>query len=145
MTVAGPWNSERVWSFPASTRSIGRARDAVVAELDRAGFGGSGPDHRAGHGWIDEVRLLVSELVTNAIVHAVGPCGLTLRIGADSIRVEVADTGGGGLQLRRPEPTESSGRGLLIVDTLARDWGVVHDGQTVGKTVWFELAAPTRP
>ena len=141
MIVAGPWNTERVWSFPASTGSISRARDGVVAELTRVGLGGDGP----GLGWIDDVRLLVSELVTNAVVHAGGPCGLTLRIGADSIRVEVTDTGGGGLQLRRPEPTEPSGRGLLIVDTLARDWGVLPDGGTAGKTVWFELAAPTHP
>ncbi len=145
MIVAGPWNTVRVWSFPASTTSIGLARDAVVAELDRAGLGGDGPERRAGHGWIDDVRLLVSELVTNAIVHTAGPCGLTLRTRADSIRVEVADTGGGGLQLRRPAPTESSGRGLLIVDAMALDWGVVHDTASADKTVWFELAVPTRP
>lgn len=140
MIVAGSWNTVRVWSFPASTESIGQARAAVVSELDRAGLGHDG----VGHGWIDDVRLLVSELVTNAIVHAAGPCGLTLRIGADAIRVEVDDSGGGGLQLRRPEPTETSGRGLLIVDALARDWGVVHDGDAAGKTIWFEVAVPVR-
>jgi hypothetical protein len=55
------------------------------------------------------------------------------------IRIEVADTNRERPVVMHPEPLASDGRGMLLVDTLADEWGTdVHDG---GKTVWFEIDA----
>ena len=93
---------------------------------------------------MDDVRLLVSELVTNAVRHAsLGAFGrITVRTCTrpDRIRVEVADTGPG----FRPRPRvlsadQTSGWGLYLVAELADRWGVDSDERTL---VWFELDRP---
>jgi two-component sensor histidine kinase len=84
------------------------------------------------------MRLLVSELVTNAVLHSEAPPTTPIRLAADSdddrVRVEVADGG-------RPfTPSDAArargGWGLRLVEKEARRWGVddLH-----GTTVWFEL------
>lgn len=96
----------------------------------------------------DCLLLVVSELVTNAVLHArCGPgrqIGLTLTREVDRVRVEVRDTGEG---LPRPRRelrfTEEHGRGLAVVEELAADWGVSHD--VVGKTVWATVAVSAEP
>ncbi len=133
MPTVGPCTELYAWSFPASELAIGEARKNVLAQLVPW----------AGHRCGTDVEVMVSELVTNAILHSPGPGVLTLRIGSDSLRVEVTDAGGGaGPKLRRPDPSETSGRGLLLVDALANAWGVQHSD--AGRTVWFELALPAR-
>jgi len=87
----------------------------------------------------DELRLLVSELVTNSIRHvsdSAHPVELAVRIGARGIRVEVRD-GGAGFVPGRPEPRGAEGGfGLFLVERLASRWGVdTRDGTRV----WFEL------
>ncbi|ASY34175.1 MULTISPECIES: ATP-binding protein [unclassified Streptomyces] len=91
----------------------------------------------------DALALVVSELVTNAVVHA--RCGagrqvaLTLVRGNGAVRVEVRDSGRGMPVPRAAVPfTEESGRGLAVVDAVAADWGVRDE--VVGKTVWALLA-----
>jgi DNA-binding NarL/FixJ family response regulator len=86
---------------------------------------------------IEDAALLATELVTNAVVHARSAVELRLRQLSDRVRVEVADTGGGALQLREPDPDAFDGRGLLLVQTLALAWGTSSDGG--GKVVWFEV------
>lgn len=86
-----------------------------------------------------DVRLLVSELVTNSVQHAgVGPEDsilLTLRIGGSGVRVEVDDRGPGFSAPATPPPDDAdTGWGLFLVAQLADSWGVVEGGG-----VWFEI------
>ena len=82
-------------------------------------------------------ELLVSELVTNAIVHAHSPSQLSVRVDGGTVHVEVEDWGGGALVLRDPDPLTPGGRGLRFVEALAARWGTASTGN--GKSVWFEL------
>src|SRR3954467_13753928 len=92
----------------------------------------------------DVATLLVSELVTNSIVHAASAVELEVEVDDDpvmgetvTVRVRDADTGplvmraGGGTEL------DEGGRGLLLVDRLAQAWGTEHHAGR--KTVWFRL------
>lgn len=92
----------------------------------------------------DDVLLCVSELATNALVHGVPPGrGFLLRMlpYADSVRVEVHDSGGGVPAVPEHAPDEG-GRGLLLVGGLADKWGVGErgPGPSPGKVVWCEFA-----
>ena len=90
---------------------------------------------------LDEIRLLVSELVTNSVRHAgMSPeewIGLRVTIGNSSVRVEVADRGPG-FEADKPLPTmyQDSGWGLYLVEQIADRWGVQNDA---GTCVWFEI------
>lgn len=92
---------------------------------------------------VDQVVLLTSELVTNAIVHAMSGPVLEVRIERGRVRVAVQDTSPAVPVRQFAGAMASSGRGMAIVDRLARDWGVDHVPQ--GKRVWFELAFTTSP
>jgi anti-sigma regulatory factor (Ser/Thr protein kinase) len=81
-----------------------------------------------------ELELLVSELVTNAIVHGRPPVSVRLTHVGDEVLVEVEDGSPGTPHRRRPDADEEHGRGLGILATLARRYGVT-DGPS-GKTVW---------
>jgi serine phosphatase RsbU (regulator of sigma subunit)/anti-sigma regulatory factor (Ser/Thr protein kinase) len=116
--------------LPAELTSIGDARQAVLElepELEPA--------------VLDNVRLLVSELVTNGIRHSGmarrSPVDVHASVFADLVRVEVSDRGSG-FELRDDEPDDdsASGWGLYIVDRIADRWGVTSDN---GTRVWFEL------
>jgi anti-sigma regulatory factor (Ser/Thr protein kinase) len=90
---------------------------------------------------VDDALVLVSELVTNAVQH--GRPDITIQVVVDppGIGVAVDDEGEHVPEVagRRPADTATSGRGLLIVDSIASEWGVEPHGQEPGKTVWFEL------
>ncbi|ACQ82275.1 putative anti-sigma regulatory factor, serine/threonine protein kinase [Beutenbergia cavernae DSM 12333] len=102
-------------------------------------------DHFAGAGLAERDRdllvLLVSEVVTNAVLHAQPPVHLTIDITAERTRVEVTDGARVVPILRNPGPDEFNGRGIALVDAIATTWGtIMHpDG---AKTVWFELRQP---
>lgn len=83
------------------------------------------------------VELLVSELVTNAIEHAHSGGSVTVRALRSGLRVEVADDSPRLPSLVPSAPDDPSGRGLLIVDRLARRWGA--DPMPDGKVVWFDV------
>ena len=84
-----------------------------------------------------EAELIVTELVTNAVVHGVGAIRLRLAIDDDEVRGEVIDQGSGfEVEVRERGVGEVSGRGLWLVASLARRWGI-HEGSS---HVWFELA-----
>jgi anti-sigma regulatory factor (Ser/Thr protein kinase) len=89
----------------------------------------------------DAVRLLVSELVTNAVRHAGARGGEKIGVFVQSsdatIRIEVRDHGIG-FELPQPAPVPGAdgGYGLLIVDRLSSRWGIEHNDESV---VWCEL------
>jgi CheY-like chemotaxis protein len=89
---------------------------------------------------MDELQLLTSELVNNAVVHAQSGVLVTVRRHRGAIRVEVTDWG-----LGTPRPanaptasTATSGRGLRLIDAMASGWGAAIDD--VRTTTWFELS-----
>lgn len=84
--------------------------------------------------------LLVSELVTNAVLHAGTKVRLEVHPAGSRVRVNVSDEDAQGpVQVKPRNPTALHGRGLQLVETLASDWGVSRSNAT--KTVWFELDA----
>lgn len=89
---------------------------------------------------LQSVELMVSELATNCVRHTDSGFDLAIRVGADEVRVEATDRAAGTPAMRSPQPTDAHGRGLLIVDMLAHDWGVEQQSD-VGKTVWFTVCA----
>lgn len=93
----------------------------------------------------DDLRLLVSELVTNSVRHAhLSPTqAIELSVGSDGarVRVEVRDPGPGFTPPATPHlppPEQPGGRGLYLLATVADRWGVKTNAITV---VWFELDA----
>ncbi|MFG2607433.1 ATP-binding protein [Streptomyces sp. NPDC048514] len=100
----------------------------------------AGADQRAA---AEDVLLVVSELVTNACLHAEGPDELVLTCDNKVIRVEVSDRGTGQPAPRTPHRAgRPGGHGMFIVQRLCLDWGVVRASGRPGKTVWAELGAP---
>ncbi|TQK52148.1 serine phosphatase RsbU (regulator of sigma subunit) [Streptomyces sp. SLBN-118] len=87
----------------------------------------------------DSVELLVSEVVTNAVRYAERPVTLRL-LRTDVLRCEVGDDSPQLPRQRRARDTDEGGRGLFLVNRLARRWGATR--LSTGKVVWFEL--PTR-
>ena len=86
----------------------------------------------------DELMLLVSELVTNAIRYTGDAVGVTVYVHATGIWVSVADDGAGRVELRHADVTDVSGRGIELVDKLSTNWGVI--AERAGKSVWFEMS-----
>jgi anti-sigma regulatory factor (Ser/Thr protein kinase) len=87
----------------------------------------------------DDVALVVSELVTNAVVHGVGEITLSVNVAGDAVDVEVADRDPS-LPHRLDAPVDAeAGRGLLLVSRVARHWGVRLERP--GKVVWAHLAS----
>jgi anti-sigma regulatory factor (Ser/Thr protein kinase) len=112
------------------------ARAVVLGLIQRAGMLDQDGD----------ALLMTSEVVTNAIQHARQthrdePRSIMLdaRVTSDQLRVEVHDPDQHGPELTNAGPTATHGRGLMIVQALAKEWGVVRTGPS-GKTVWFTLA-----
>lgn len=86
-----------------------------------------------------DAQLLTNELVTNALIHARSSSSVSVvRDSLDSVRVEVADHNPTVPTPRDRGPEAVTGRGLMIVERLARAWGVIPDAGG-GKVVWFEL------
>ena len=115
-------------TLPSGPQLPGRARATVSDWLDG----------RASTTLVGDAQLLISELVTNSVLYAVGE-PVRLRAGArnGSFWFEVGDGGRAGPVARRaPSADGSGGYGLALVDCLASDWGVTHAD---GTEVWFEL------
>ncbi|MDT0614818.1 ATP-binding protein [Streptomyces lancefieldiae] len=125
-------------AVPQLRRRLGRADLRAVPETRRALR--ELLRHWGGPGRSEIAELLTSELVTNALVHTDEGAVLTATVGPRGLRVEVRDFVGRLPRPRVPEPEESTnGRGLMLVQSLADDWGVRRC--EVGKSIWFELDA----
>lgn len=123
-------SSELVQELPADIQSPGQARTAVERALGSWGL----------EPLVETATLLVSEVVTNAVRHAGTALRLrTIRLGLDGIRIEVVDQAPDArLRRRTPDAGAEGGRGLHLVEHLARRWGV--ESTDLAKTVWFELS-----
>jgi anti-sigma regulatory factor (Ser/Thr protein kinase) len=87
----------------------------------------------------DDLDLVLSELVGNALRHAGGVREVALATGDGAVRVTVADGDDRAPIVREPGADLESGRGLLLVEALSRAWGVEHHVAYGGKGVWSEL------
>ncbi|MFE2874744.1 SpoIIE family protein phosphatase [Streptomyces roseus] len=87
----------------------------------------------------DSLELLVSEVVTNAVRYAERPVTLRL-LRTDVLRCEVGDDSPQLPRQRRARETDEGGRGLFLVNRMARRWGATR--LSSGKVVWFELPLP---
>jgi anti-sigma regulatory factor (Ser/Thr protein kinase) len=89
----------------------------------------------------DTAQLLVSELVTHAVVHGKGRIGLRIARDKGMLRVEISDgdaENAPGLHALS-DPHAETGRGEFLLEALASAWGTVPAGQHGPKTTWFEL------
>jgi anti-sigma regulatory factor (Ser/Thr protein kinase)/CheY-like chemotaxis protein len=89
---------------------------------------------------LDTVELLVSELVTNAVIHARSDVDVSVQLLPDRVRIEVCDQSPDGIHRRDATADVSSGRGISMVESLSLAWGVTT--RRTGKAVWFEVARP---
>lgn len=116
----------RLAILPPSTDSPATARMLVRAEL--VDFD---------EGTVAVAELMISELVTNAVIHAATEVEIELEHNDASVTASVTDSGAGHPVARNPGSEDEHGRGLRIVGSMADAWGVVeHD---IGKSVWFTL------
>lgn len=119
---------------------VGRARRWARARLLGSGVRGDEPI-------AETLMLLISELVTNAVVHTGCPAVLRMllplpepapaRPEPGTVRVEVADTSGQPPALRHARGDDTGGRGLELVEGLADRWGWSREGG--GKNIWCEV------
>jgi anti-sigma regulatory factor (Ser/Thr protein kinase) len=117
--------------LPRNASAVTVARHAAERHA-----GGQLPDRH-----VADLKLIVSELVTNAVVHGSGAIRLRLHLEAGIVRGEVMDEGGGfEAQVRGRGAEEFGGRGLMIVEALTTRWGI-HEGTT---HVWFEVDLENR-
>ncbi|MFF4079389.1 ATP-binding protein [Streptomyces sp. NPDC001777] len=113
---------------------VGRARRWARSRLIGSGIRDDEP-------LAETLILLISELVTNAVVHTGCPAVLRMLFGSaggsGTVRVEVADASCRPPQQRHAEGEDTNGRGLELVDGLADRWGWQPEG--AGKRIWCEV------
>ena len=114
--------------FAADASSASEARAFVTLHL---------LDHDLGH-LVDDVQVVVSELATNAMLHAQTPFMVILRALNGSVRLEVQDGSQVEPILVMARGLDTGGRGVAIVNALSRDWGVIAN-TSGGKSVWAEF------
>ena len=98
--------------------------------------------HLVAHGLLHlvaDVCLVVSELATNAVMHAHPPFILTVSWANGSVIVALQDATSSLPVIAAPAVTDTGGRGLLLVEGLSRDWGTEADGHG-RKTVWASFS-----
>lgn len=123
--------------FDARPESVGQAREFATDALAEWGL----PDRS------EDIRLCISELATNALVHGTAPGhGFLVKLDADEqvVRLEVHDSRRQHPAARQAADTDTSGRGLTLVSVLADGWGV-ENRTPFGKIIWscFKAAGGT--
>jgi anti-sigma regulatory factor (Ser/Thr protein kinase) len=128
-TVDSDWSHEA--DFAAAPISASQARQFVGR-------------HLAAHGLqalVEDVGLVVSELSTNAVAHAQTPFTLTLSRTHGSVVIDIQDGSNSVPVKSTPDAMETSGRGLILVESLSQDWGSNTSSQGL-KSVWASFPAP---
>ncbi|WP_234327410.1 ATP-binding protein [Streptomyces sp. NRRL WC-3742] len=128
-SAPGPWVA--FW-LPRHRRSVGEARWQLQNFLH---------DVPGGFDLVDSCEVVVSELVTNAVLHARVPKGRRIAVRFEStsghLRIEVHDASSEKPAIRRAVcPDDSSGRGLRLVEALSVEWGCTARPEGIGKIVW---------
>jgi anti-sigma regulatory factor (Ser/Thr protein kinase) len=115
-------------------RSAARVRHEIAADLQARSV--TQPS-------IDDVVLVASELVGNAVIHAgaAGDLDIAWDVEDHAVVVRVNDASAQQPQLRQAGPTDTGGRGLAIVAAIADDWGVRRAEH--GKEVWARVSVTT--
>jgi hypothetical protein len=85
----------------------------------------------------EAIVLMVSELATNALVHATSGFEVRIERDATTVRTTVTDNGEGTPSLSFPGEADPHGRGLRVVQELSDEWGTLDDPDAPGKAVWF--------
>lgn len=134
MAHLGGWTlrSAHEYELPATPAAAREARAWLSGALRRLGVEAD----------VDVAQLLLTELVTNVVVHARTPMTLRVMRTGDTVRFEVVDADLGLPRQREPaDDWQESGFGLRLLDQLAREWGAYHLVLRGGvrKVVWFEL------
>jgi anti-sigma regulatory factor (Ser/Thr protein kinase) len=123
---------QRMWSheteLPAVASSVSHARAFVSGHLSA---------HQLAY-LVEDIELVVSELATNAMVHACTPFTVVLGAFENTVSLRVLDGSHKGPTLVVARGLETNGRGLVIVQALSRDWGVSAHASG-GKSVWAEF------
>jgi anti-sigma regulatory factor (Ser/Thr protein kinase) len=119
---------EATIQLPPAPTSPAEARGFVVDSLEQWGA----------ESLTDLARLLVSELVTNAVFHAHSPVEVRALMAEGRVRIEVRDLDPTPPAPRHAAPWDATGRGLLLVDELSERWGT-DATPSEGKVIWFEL------
>jgi anti-sigma regulatory factor (Ser/Thr protein kinase) len=117
-------------SFTSSTQAPGQARSFVAARCREAHLT---PET------CDVLELLVTELVTNAVIHGRSDVGVELSRDSGHLRVAVVDENSRHPVVVDDDPNALDGRGMVLVARLAEAWGV--EDRAYGKAVWFALPA----
>jgi DNA-binding NarL/FixJ family response regulator len=86
---------------------------------------------------VETAKLLISELVSNAVLHAGSDVDVSLHLRTDCVRFEVGDHSARPMRRRQAGEEDTSGRGSELIDMLAHAWGM--RGRADGKAIWFEL------
>jgi anti-sigma regulatory factor (Ser/Thr protein kinase) len=86
----------------------------------------------------DNTRIVVSELVTNALTHSLDIFRLSLRLDGDEIVIEVWDSADAPPKVTLPDGLSDNGRGMFLVEALCKEWGITYEGGG-GKTVWARI------
>ena len=123
MECYAPWSY--VIELQVHVRSASQARQFVAEHLAQ---------HELSY-LTDDVQLVVSELATNALVHARTPFTVSLKALERSVLLMVEDGSTVGPLFVAPRDLDVGGRGLRIVQVVSRDWGVSMDAGG-GKSVW---------
>lgn len=89
---------------------------------------------------VEAAELAVSELVSNAVLHARSAPLVRLRLSQNRLRLEVSDASSLAPASKPYGSHAATGRGMMLVRTLATNWGTTTDG--AGKTVWCEFEVP---
>ncbi|MFB6631339.1 ATP-binding protein [Streptomyces sp. NPDC056362] len=131
----------RTLALGEASGTVPLARDFTRSALHEWGWlPAATADRRAA---AEDVLLVVSELVTNACLHAEGAERLRVLRTPTTLRLEVTDRGAGQPAPRTPHRSgRPGGHGMFIVQRLCLDWGIDRTPGAPGKTVWAELAAP---
>ena len=123
--ATGCWAQE----YDASPDSVADARQLARTALQETGT------------QVPELELVLSELAANAVRHACTQYRVEIEVRPEVVFVGVRDSSPALPHKREPEPGAGGGRGLLIVEALARRWGVL-EFEDDGKTVWAEVPYP---
>ena len=118
-----------LWTLPSDLEVVHTARELTRRQLAAWQLGEL----------TDSTELIVSELVTNAIRYGSGPVSLRL-VRAESLWVEVSDGSNSAPHLRLAADSDEGGRGLFLVRSCSRRWGLRYGPR--GKTVWSEQSLP---